>query len=135
VNRHESGSDSNSFDTASRQHLAKISNEIQDCFFLHKEHTMSAKTSMLHIRVDDDIKEQATAALTTMGLSVSDAVRLFLRRVVVDQAFPLELKVPNAETHAAMEESRAMMASRRSSESRFASADEMFADLEKNSGK
>ena len=96
---------------------------------------MAAKTSMLHIRVDDDIKEQATAALTTMGLSVSDAVRLFLRRVVVDQAFPLELKVPNAETQAAMEESRAMMASRRDSQRRFASADEMFADLEKNSGK
>ena len=90
---------------------------------------------MLHIRVDDDIKDQATTALTAMGLSVSDAVRLFLRRVVVDQAFPLELKVPNAETQAAMEESRAMMASRRNGKVRFASADEMFADLEKISGK
>ena len=39
-------------------------------------------------------------ALNTMGLSVSDAVRLFLRRVVIDQAFPLELKVPNSETRA-----------------------------------
>ncbi len=93
---------------------------------------MSTHTSMLHIRVDDDIKEQATQALTAMGLSVSDAVRLFLRRVIVDQAFPLELKVPNAETLAAMEESRAMMAKRRA---RFSSADELFADLEKNSGK
>ena len=63
-----------------------------------------------------------------MGLSVSDAVRLFLRRVVVDHAFPLELKVSNAETLAAMEESRAMMSKRRA---RFASADELFADLEK----
>lgn len=59
-----------------------------------------------------------------------DAVRLFLRRVVVDQVFPLELKVPNAETRTAMEESRAMMAERRA---RFASADELFADLEKSS--
>ena len=92
---------------------------------------MAVQTSMLHIRVDDDIKEQATQALTAMGLSMSDAVRLFLRRVVVDQAFPLELKVPNAETRAAMEESRAMMASRRAG---FASADKLFADLEKNSG-
>lgn len=96
---------------------------------------MAAQTSMLHIRVDEDIKEQATAALTTMGLSVSDAVCLFLRRVVVDQAFPLELKVPNADTQAAMAESRAMMANRRNGESRFASADDMFVDLEKNSGK
>lgn len=96
---------------------------------------MAAQTSMLHIRVDDDVKEQATVALSTMGLSVSDAVRLFLRRVVVDQAFPLELKVPNAETQAAMKESRAMMAKARSGETRFASADEMFDDLEKNSSK
>lgn len=94
---------------------------------------MAAQTSMLHIRVDDDIKEQATVALTAMGLSVSDAVRLFLRRVVIDQAFPLELKVPNAQTQAAMEESRAMMASRRERQARFATADELFADLEKNS--
>ncbi|WP_296541470.1 type II toxin-antitoxin system RelB/DinJ family antitoxin [Rhodoferax sp.] len=63
-------------------------------------------------------------------MSVSDAVRLFLRRVVIDQAFPLELKVPNAETRAAMEESRAMVATRRA---RFASADKLFADLERNS--
>lgn len=74
---------------------------------------MTAQTSMLHIRVDDDIKEQATQTLAAMGLSMSDAVRLFLRRVVIDQAFPLQLKVPNAETLAAMEESRAMMAKRR----------------------
>lgn len=93
---------------------------------------MATQTSMLHIRVDDDIKEQATQALTAMGLSVSDAVRLFLRRVVVDQAFPLELKVPNAETLAALEESRALMSKRRA---RFASVDELFADLEKSSGK
>ena len=92
---------------------------------------MTTHTSMLHIRVDDDIKAQATEALTAMGLSMSDAVRLFLRRVVVDQAFPLELKVPNAQTLAAMDESRAMMATRRA---RFATSDALFADLEKNSG-
>jgi DNA-damage-inducible protein J len=68
--------------------------------------------------------------LTAMGLSMSDAVRLFLNRVVIDQAFPLELKVPNAETRAAMQESRAMMASERA---RFGSADELFAALEKSS--
>ena len=90
---------------------------------------------MLHIWVDDDIKEQAAAAVTTMNLSVSDAVRLFLRRVVGDQAFPLELKVPNVETQAAMNESRAMVANRRIGESRFALANKMFANLEKSSGK
>jgi addiction module RelB/DinJ family antitoxin len=55
---------------------------------------MAAKKSMCHIRVDDDLKVQATQALAAMGLSMSDAVRLFLRRVVVDQA-------PTQEGHAA----------------------------------
>ncbi len=69
-------------------------------------------SSMLRVRVDDDIKAQASEALAAMGLSVSDAVRILLKRVVDDQAFPLELKVPNAPTRAAMEEARAMMDAR-----------------------
>lgn len=79
---------------------------------------MTLQTSMLHIREEDHIKAQATEALTAMGMSMSDAVRLFLHRLVIDQAFPLELKVPNAETRAAMQESRAMMTAKRA---RFAS--------------
>ena len=88
-----------------------------------------AQSSMLHIRVDDETKTQATEALAAMGLSMSDAVRIFLKRVVNDQAFPLELKVPNAETRAAMDEARAMMKAR---QSRFESADALFDELEKN---
>ncbi len=88
-----------------------------------------AQSSMLHIRVDDETKTQATEALAAMGLSMSDAVRIFLKRVVNDQAFPLELKVPNAETRAAMEEARAMMKAR---QARFESADALFDELEKN---
>lgn len=72
-----------------------------------------AATTMIHVRVDDETKEQATEALAAMGLSVSDAVRIFLKRVVVEQAMPLELKVPNAETRAAMEESRAIIRAHR----------------------
>ena len=87
-----------------------------------------AQSSMLHIRVDDEVKTQATEALAAMGLSMSDAVRIFRKRVVNDQAFPLELKVPNAETRAAMEEARAMMKAR---QARFESADALFDDLEK----
>ena len=87
-----------------------------------------AHSSMLHIRIDDEVKTQATEALAAMGLSMSDAVRIFLKRVVNDQAFPLELKVPNAETRAAMEEARAMMKAR---QARFESTDALFDELEK----
>ncbi len=89
---------------------------------------MTTQTSMLHIRIDDDIKVQAAKALTAMGLSMSDAVRLFLHRVVAEQAFPLELKVPNAKTRVAMKESRAIITSRKA---RFKTAQDLFDDLEK----
>ena len=84
-------------------------------------------STMLHVRVDDEIKTQATEALAAMGLTVSDAVRILLKRVVNDQAFPLELKVPSAQTRAAMQEARAMATARAA---RFDSADALIHDLE-----
>jgi DNA-damage-inducible protein J len=83
---------------------------------------------MLHVRVDEEIKAQASEALASMGLSVSDAVRILLKRVVNDQAFPLELKVPNAQTRAAMEEAREIYKERAA---RFDAADALINDLEK----
>ena len=87
-----------------------------------------AHSSMLHVRVDEETKAQASEALAAMGLSVSDAVRILLKRVVNDQAFPLELKVPNAQTRAAMEEARAMA---KAQVTRFESATALIDDLEK----
>ena len=89
---------------------------------------MNAHSSMIHVRMDDDLKARATEALAAMGLTASDAVRLLFHRIAVDQAFPLELKVPNAETRAAMAEADAIIDSGRF---RFAHANEVFADLEK----
>lgn len=70
-------------------------------------------TSMLHVRVNQETKARASEALEAMGLSVSDAVRILLHRVVADQAFPLELKVPNAQTREAMAEADRMVAEHR----------------------
>jgi DNA-damage-inducible protein J len=85
---------------------------------------------MVHVRVDEKMKAEAAATLEAMGLSVSDAVRVFLKRVVAEKRLPFELKVPNAETRAAMEEADEMVRTRRA---RFAKATELFDDLEKNS--
>jgi DNA-damage-inducible protein J len=87
-----------------------------------------AVTTMLHVRVDDQMKAQATQALAAMGLTLSDAVRMLLTRVVADQAFPLELKVPNAQTLAAMEESRRWMKSAKPSS--FKTPQDMFDALD-----
>jgi len=82
-----------------------------------------AATTMLHVRVDEDTKERATAALEAMGLSVSEAVRVFLHRVAAEQAIPFPLKVPNAATRAAMKEARSI------SRPRFATAEALFDGL------
>ena len=89
---------------------------------------MSAQTSMLHVRVDDALKTDASVALEAMGLSISDAVRMLLTRIVADQAFPLELKVPNASTRAAMAEADEIARTHRT---RFTNAEALFDDLEK----
>ncbi len=88
---------------------------------------MTTQSSMLHIRMNSELKEKATEALSEMGLSASEAVRLLFHRIAVDQAFPLELKVPNARTREAMDEVDQMVKDRTS---RFESADKMFSALE-----
>jgi DNA-damage-inducible protein J len=84
-------------------------------------------TAMLHVRIDDELKAKATEALAAMGLSTSDAVRLLFHRVVSDQAFPLELKVPNSETRAAMAEADEIAAA---AKFRAGEAEALFADLD-----
>jgi DNA-damage-inducible protein J len=64
-------------------------------------------TAFVRARIDEKIKDEAASVLAEMGLTVSDVVRMTLTRVAKDKALPLELKVPNAETRLAMEESRA----------------------------
>lgn len=92
---------------------------------------MTTQSSMLHVRMDAEMKRRATAALTAMGLTASEAVRLLFHRIAVDQAFPLELKVPNARTRQAMAEVDEMVQDR---SARFAKADEAFAELEEAGG-
>ncbi len=65
---------------------------------------MATADTVVRARIDTDTKEKASAALQAMGLTVSDVLRIVLRRVAADQAFPLELKVPNTETRAALGE-------------------------------
>ena len=88
---------------------------------------MATTTTMVHVRVDEKTKAQATKALTAMGLSVSDAVRVFLTRVAADKQLPFELKVPNAATRNAMVEARGMI------DARFTSTGGLIRELEKAS--
>jgi DNA-damage-inducible protein J len=54
---------------------------------------MAVQTSMLHVRVDDQLKAAAAEKLANFGLTVSDAVRILLTRVAKEGALPAGLTV------------------------------------------
>ncbi len=80
-------------------------------------------SNMVHIRVDGDVKDQAAEALASMGLTVSDAVRILLTRIAAEKAMPFELRVPNRATAEAIE------AGERGEVTRAANVQEMMALL------
>lgn len=88
---------------------------------------MAATTAMVHVRVDEKIKEQATETLSSMGLTVSDAVRVFLTRIVADKELPFALKAPNAASRTAIAEGDQIVQSRHT---RFATVDALLNGLE-----
>ena len=55
-------------------------------------------------RVDGDLKQEVEEILKEIGLSTSQAITLFLKRIKYEKGIPFELKVPNATTIQAMEE-------------------------------
>ena len=64
------------------------------------------ESSVVRARIDEATKVEAAAVLATMGLSLSDAFRMLLKRVAAEKAFPFEPLVPNAMTIEAMQAAR-----------------------------
>ena len=62
--------------------------------------------AVVRARIDKDLKEEASVVLASIGLTVSDAFRMMLVRVVAEKALPFDPLVPNAETIAAMRDAR-----------------------------
>jgi DNA-damage-inducible protein J len=68
-------------------------------------------TSEIRSRIEPELKEEAQDVLNRVGLNISDAIRLFLRQVVVAKGLPFEVReTPNVETRAAMLEARQIRA-------------------------
>lgn len=65
-----------------------------------------AENSVVRARIDEVTKTEAATVLAAMGLSLSDAFRLLLKRVAAEKALPFEPLVPNAETIKAMKAAR-----------------------------
>lgn len=57
---------------------------------------MSVHTSMLHVRVNEQVKNEAAQNLERIGLTLSDAVRILLTRIATDGGLPPGLVADNA---------------------------------------
>lgn len=88
--------------------------------------------AFVRARIDEHLKNEAAEVLANMGLTVSDLVRITLTRVAKEKALPFDLSIPNAETRAAMEESRTMIKTR---QARFNTGSALIENLNEEASK
>lgn len=88
-----------------------------------------AKTDTLHIRVEPDVKIKAEETLNDLGLSITEAVNVFLNQVILHNGIPFKIEKPkyNKETIQAMEDVK----NGKNLSKTFDSVDEMFEELDK----
>ena len=63
-----------------------------------------AKTSHINIRIDPETKSQAEVLFGKFGMTVSEAVNVFLHQSIMYGGIPFELRVPNRETMEALDD-------------------------------
>ena len=65
-------------------------------------------TASTHVRIDSELKEQATELFAELGTDMSGAINMFLRQCVMRGGLPFPIEKPryNQETLDAMEEAR-----------------------------
>lgn len=81
-----------------------------------------SQSAVIHARIDPETKAVTEKILTSLGLSPTDAIRLFYRQIALRGEFPLELRVPNEITAVALSK-----AEREEDLERFESADDLYA--------
>ncbi len=87
-------------------------------------------TSLINVRLDANLKQEAEALFSALGLNMSVAICMFLRQAVRDQAIPFRVcrnPQPNATTLAAMLEAERL--ARDPNAKTYANADELIKEL------
>ena len=79
-------------------------------------------------RVDENVKKEAEILFKKIGLNMSTAMNLFLKKCILEQGIPFELKVPNRETRKAMQETDDILSGKIERKG-YNSAEELFEDL------
>ena len=62
------------------------------------------ETQMIHARIDPKLKKSAERVFSKLGITTTEAIRLFLKQVELHQGLPFPISIPNEETVAAMME-------------------------------
>lgn len=52
-------------------------------------------TSVIQVRVDDELKAQAAAVFEELGLDLSTAIRMFMKRSVLQKGIPFSMTLPS----------------------------------------
>ena len=88
-----------------------------------------AKTDILHIRVEPNVKQKAEKTLKELGLSITDAINVFLNQVILQEGIPFEIKKPkfNQTTIQAMED----VINNKNLSKSFETVEDLFEELEK----
>ncbi len=88
-----------------------------------------AKTDTLHIRIEPSVKKRAEETLNDLGLSITEAINVFLNQVILNDGIPFEVKKPkfNKETIQAIEDTK----NGKNLSKTFDSVNEMFEELDK----
>lgn len=91
-----------------------------------------AKTATINMRVAPEVKSQAESLFATFGMTLTEAVNIFLHKSIMEGGLPFDVRQPryNAATEAAMQEARDIAAGKIPAES-YATADDLFDALEK----
>ena len=89
-----------------------------------------AKTANINVRIDPETKASAEQLFSSFGITVTDAINIFLHKSLMEGGLPFEMKQPrfNSETEMAIEEARLIMAGNFPAR-RYASAKELFDEL------
>lgn len=91
-----------------------------------------AKSAVINVRVEPELKQLAEDLYKSFGITITDAINLFLNKSIMEGGLPFELKQPryNAETEAAMLEADAILEGREKTKS-YKSAKELFEELDR----
>ena len=54
-------------------------------------------TTLVQVRIDDELKKQATAVYEALGIDLSTAVRMFLKRSVIVNGVPFNMTLPKSD--------------------------------------